>query len=342
MAKATKKSTGRKSTGKKSTGKAAESVRERSGSQNKAAVALGQDDAAAPADHRAHQDSRWPPGGSASESFSEILRVRPGFVLADLDPDSTPGYRGDKDSAEGDLSGMADEIAEWQERLYAQARAGGAGSLLLLVQGLDTAGKGGIMRHVVGRMDPQGVDITAFKAPTAEERAHPFLWRIRRALPRPGQVMVFDRSQYEDVLVVRVHNLVPPSTWSRRYGQINAFEKSVADRGITQIKVMLHLSNAEQKRRLQERLDRPDKHWKYNPGDVDERRRWDDYQHAYQAVMDRTSTDVAPWYVVPADKKWFARLAVQRLVLEHLRAMDLPWPVAHFDVETEKQRLAET
>ena len=159
---------------------------------------------------------------------------------------------------------------------------------------MDTSGKGGIMRHVVGQMDPQGVKYTAFKAPIAEERAHPFLWRIRNALPAPGQVGVFDRSQYEDVLIVRVHELVPRATWSRRYAQINDFEaKAVAD-GTTIIKVMLNISSDEQKARLTERLEREDKHWKYNPGDVDERLHWPEYQEAYQAVLEKTSTDAAP------------------------------------------------
>lgn len=204
---------------------------------------------------------------------------------------------------------------------------------------MDTAGKGGIMRHVVGAVDPQGVDITSFKAPTAEERKHPFLWRIRNALPKPGMIGVFDRSHYEDVLIVRVHDLVPRAQWSRRYGQINTFEESVADKGTTIIKVMLHISKDEQKARLTERLERPDKHWKFNPGDIDEREHWVDYQEAYQAVIDKCSTDVAPWYVVPADRKWFARLAVMQLLKEHLEQLDPQWPVADFDVAAELKRL---
>ena len=162
----------------------------------------------------------------------------------------------------------------------------GQRSLLLVVQGMDTSGKGGIMRHVVGSMDPQGVRYTAFKAPTAEERSHPFLWRIRNAMPYPGQIGVFDRSHYEDVLIVRVHDLVPKTTWSRRYAQINAFEEKAVAAGTTVVKVMLHVSSDEQKARLTERLERPDKQWKYNPGDVDERVEWPHYQEAYQAVLD--------------------------------------------------------
>jgi PPK2 family polyphosphate:nucleotide phosphotransferase len=279
---------------------------------------------------------------AAPQSFSEALRAGEGFVLGDLDPRSTPGFKGGKADGRKALDARADEFGDWQERLYAEAKWGGGRSLLLVVQGMDTSGKGGIMRHVVGHMDPQGVRYTAFKAPTAEEKKHPFLWRIRNALPDPGQIGVFDRSQYEDVLIVRVHDLVPKAEWSRRYAQINNLEAKVADSGTTIVKVMLHISSEEQKDRLMERLDRPDKHWKYNPGDVDERERWPDYMEAYQALLEKCSTDVAPWYVVPADRKWYARLAVQNLVLEHLEAMNPQWPSVDFDVEAEKKRLAAT
>lgn len=275
-------------------------------------------------------------------TFTEALQVREGFALADFDPRSTPAFDGDKAAGQEALAARAGEISEYQERLYAESKGGGNRSLLLVVQGMDTSGKGGIMRHVVGQMDPQGVAYTAFKAPTAEEKKHPFLWRIRNALPSPGQIGVFDRSQYEDVLIVRVRELVPRSVWSRRYSQINDFEAKVADSGTTIIKVMLHISSDEQKARLTERLDRPDKHWKFNPGDIEERKLWPAYQEAYQAVLDKTSTDIAPWFVVPADRKWYARLAVQNLVLEHLERMDPQWPPADFDVAAEKERLAAT
>ncbi len=240
------------------------------------------------------------------------------------------------------MAATVPELGDLQERLYADARSGGAKALLLVVQGMDTSGKGGIMRHVVGSVDPQGVRYTAFKAPTKEELQHPFLWRIRKVLPRPGQIGVFDRSHYEDVLIARVHNLVPPATWGRRYGQINVFEQAVTQAGTTIVKVMLHISSDEQKARLTARLDAPEKHWKYNPGDVDERERWPAYQEAYQVAIDKCSTEHAPWFVVPADRKWYARLAVQQLVLEHLRAMSPQWPPATFDVEVEKARLAAT
>ena len=276
------------------------------------------------------------------DSFTEALRVGDGFNLFDTDPRSTPAWDGDKAAAKKAMPALADEMSELQERLYAESRMDGKRSLLLVVQGMDTSGKGGIMRHVVGEMDPQGVSYTAFKAPTAEERKHPFLWRIRNALPQPGQIGVFDRSHYEDVLIVRVRELAPRATWSRRYAQINAFEKAVVESGTTVVKVMLHISPDEQKARLMERIERPDKHWKFNPGDVDERLLWPSYQEAYQAVLEKCSTPEAPWFVVPADRKWYARLAVQNLVLEHLRAMDPHWPAADYDVETEKARLAAT
>jgi PPK2 family polyphosphate:nucleotide phosphotransferase len=275
-------------------------------------------------------------------TWSEVLRVGPGFALADLDPSSTPGFLGDKAAGEAVMGELQARLGDLQERLYAESKGGGERSVLLVIQGMDTSGKGGIMRHVVGAVDPQGVHITSFKAPSAEERRRPFLWRIRRGLPSPGEIGVFDRSHYEDVLIVRVHELVPRTTWSRRYSQINAFERGVVDDGTTVVKVMLHLSSEEQKARLTERLEREDKHWKYNPGDLDERAHWADYMEAYQSVLEKCSTDAAPWFVVPADRKWYARLAVTNLLLEHLEAMDPQWPAADFDVEAEKVRLALT
>lgn len=274
--------------------------------------------------------------------WSELLRVGPGFSLAGTDPAATPGFAGDKNDAEALMGDLQARLADLQERLYAEARGGGSRSLLLVIQGMDTSGKGGIMRHVVGSVDPQGVDITSFKAPSAQERGHPFLWRVRRALPRPGQIGVFDRSHYEDVLIVRVHDLVPRSVWSRRYAQITRFEEGVVESGTTVVKVMLHISSAEQKARLAERLQRADKHWKYNPADLDERGHWADYMEAYQAAAEKCSTALAPWHVVPADHKWYARLAVTTILLEHLEAMDPRWPAADFDVDAERERLALT
>ena len=272
-------------------------------------------------------------------TIEELLRVGDDFRLADVDCDGTPGFDGGKSKGQKALAEHAGELGEWQEKLYAESKGGGNRAVLLVVQGMDTSGKGGIMRHVVSQIDPEGIRATAFKAPTPEEREHDFLWRIRNALPGPGKIGVFDRSHYEDVLVVRVHDLVPESEWRMRYPQINTFEHDVVASGTRIIKVMTHISKDEQKVRLRERLERPDKHYKYNPGDVDERLHWDDYMEAYQVALTRTSTEAAPWYVVPANKKWYARYAVQQLLLHALSEMNPTWPVMDFDVAAELARL---
>ncbi|MET0734479.1 MAG: polyphosphate kinase 2 family protein [Microbacterium sp.] len=273
----------------------------------------------------------------------DILRVREGFRLADLDPESTPGHSGSKTDGKADLEAGVDELDGLQERLFAESRSDAThASVLLVLQAMDSAGKGGIVRHVVGSVDPQGVMLTAFKKPTPEELSHDFLWRVEQRVPSPGYIGVFDRSHYEDVLIGRVRSLAPADEIERRYGAINDFEKRLTDAGTRVVKVMLDISRDEQKARLAERLDRADKHWKYNPGDVDERELWPAYMEAYQTVFERTSTDHAPWYVVPANRKWYARLAVQALLLETLEAIDPQWPAATFDVEVEKARLAAT
>lgn len=272
---------------------------------------------------------------------TDVLRVREGFRLADVDPGSRPGYAGGKRDGEEDLASGLEALGELQERLFAQSRTGAAtDSVLLVLQAMDSAGKGGIVRHVVGGVDPQGIELASFKAPTAEEREHDFLWRIEKRLPQPGFIGVFDRSHYEDVLIGRVRELAPADEIERRYDAINAFEAQVAASGTRIVKVMLHISPDEQKDRLMERLERPDKHWKYNPGDVDERMLWPEYMAAYQTVFERTSTDDAPWYVVPADSKWYGRLAVQELLLQAMESIDPQWPGADYDIEEEKKRLA--
>ncbi|HRN28312.1 MAG TPA: polyphosphate kinase 2 family protein, partial [Terrimesophilobacter sp.] len=260
--------------------------------------------------------------------------------LSDIDPGSTPGFEGDKDDGEELLAQCAEELAEWQEKLFAESRYGGNRALLLVLQAMDTAGKGGIVRHVAGAFDPKGVAVASFGVPTPEELEHDFLWRIRKRLPAPGIVGVFDRSHYEDVLVHRVRELTPLDEIEQRYGTINDFEREVVAGGTQIVKVMLHISPDEQKERLAERLDRDDKHWKYKPSDVDERMLWPAYQEAYQLAIERTTTDHAPWFVVPADSKWYARIAVQRLLLDALERMDPQWPDADFDIEAEKKRLA--
>ncbi|WP_456286071.1 polyphosphate kinase 2 family protein [Microbacterium sp. JZ70] len=278
-----------------------------------------------------------------TEDALTALRAPAGFRLADLDPDATPGYAGDKKDGAVDLASGLTQLAEYQERLYAESHGGdGRDSVLLVLQAMDSAGKGGIVRHVVGGVDPQGIELVAFKAPSPEELEHDFLWRIEQRVPRPGFIGVFDRSHYEDVLIGRVRALAPADEIERRYDAINAFEERLVEQGTRIVKVMLHISYDEQGERLMERLERPDKHWKYNPGDVDERAQWPAYQEAYQTVFDRTSTPEAPWYVVPANRKWYARLAVQELLLETLEQIDPQWPTADFDVEAEKARLRAT
>ena len=274
------------------------------------------------------------------EDPGELLTVGAGFSLAGVDTSSTPGLEGGKFDGETLLEKGRIELGDLQERLWAESRFGGTRAVLLVLQAMDTAGKGGIVRHVVGGVDPQGVTIYGFKKPTKEELSHDFLWRVRNQLPTPGLLGVFDRSHYEDVLVARVRNLVEPDVIEERYAQINEFEKQVVDGGTTIVKVMLHISSDEQKARLAARLDDPEKHWKFNPGDLDERAFWTHYQDAYQAAFEKTSTEDAPWFVIPADHKWYARVAVQHLLLDALRGLHLTWPVAEYDVAAQKQRLA--
>ena len=269
-----------------------------------------------------------------------LVRVEPGFEIVTAPTDTHPGFDGNKAQGRAALPEGALVLADLQERLFANHQAGEDGRRILLVlQAMDTAGKGGIIKHVMGSVNPQGVQLAAFKKPTDEELAHDFLWRIRKEVPEAGRIGVFDRSHYEDVLIGRVREFAPPEEIERRYGAINEFEAELVDAGTTIIKVMLHISAAEQKVRLLDRLERPEKNWKFNPGDIDERMLWSKYQEAYQVVFDRTSTPIAPWYVVPADRKWYARLAVQHLLIDALEAMDLQWPKVDYDVEAEKARL---
>lgn len=275
--------------------------------------------------------------------MKELLRVAADLDLAGVDTSATPGFVGGKEAGEVALAQGSEELADLQEQLFAASRTGGdTRSVLLVLQAMDTAGKGGIVKHVIGSVDPQGVAFASFKAPTDEEKAHDFLWRIRPRVPGPGMIGVFDRSHYEDVLIHRVRGFSTPEAIEERYPQIVDFERELVAAGTTIVKVMLHISKQEQKNRLAERLERPDKYWKYNPGDVDERQRWDAYMEAYEVAIARTDSDEAPWYVVPADRKWYARLAVQQLLLDALRGLDLQWPPADFDVQAEQKRLAAT
>jgi PPK2 family polyphosphate:nucleotide phosphotransferase len=268
------------------------------------------------------------------------LKFSPGERVGDIDANVTPGFRGGKIDAATLQAERNIRFAELQEMLYANSRSGDTRSVLLVLQGMDTAGKGGIVKHVVGGCNPQGVQYRSFGKPTEEELTHHYLWRIRNALPTAGHIGVFDRSHYEDVLIVRVHNMVPPEVWEPRYDEINAFERELVDSGTTLVKVAMFVSLSEQKKRLAARLDRPDKYWKYNPADIDERLKWPLYEQAYQAVLDRTSTDYAPWHIVPCNKKWYSRLAITELMIEALKRLNMAWPPADFDVKAEKKRLA--
>jgi len=275
--------------------------------------------------------------------ISELLRLPPGPVdLTAHDTRATPGFAGDKVAGKRQLAGLAPAISALQEHLFAHGRTGGKRRLLLVLQGMDTSGKGGTMRHAVGLMDPQGVRIKAFGPPTPDERRRGFLWRIRQALPAPGEVGVFDRSHYEDVLIARVRALATSATIEKRYAAINDFESKLVAAGCDVIKVMLHISSAEQKARLMARLDDPTKHWKYKPGDVDERLLWDDYRQAYEIALERCNTEDAPWHIVPADRKWYRNWAITRLLIEHLDGLGLDWPQPDVDVELERKRLDAT
>jgi PPK2 family polyphosphate:nucleotide phosphotransferase len=275
------------------------------------------------------------------DKLARDLILMPGKVdLSAYPTDATPAVKGGKKDGEAALADLGPSLLELQSRLFAHGRSGDHRQLLLVLQGMDTSGKGGVLVHTVGLMDPQGLKITSFKAPTKEELAHDFLWRIEKVVPEAGYVGVFDRSHYEDVLIGRVRQLADAAEIERRYDAINDFERRLVEEGTIILKCMLHISPAEQKKRLLSRLDDPTKYWKYNPGDVDERQLWADYQQAYEIALERTHTDHAPWYVVPSDSKWYRNLAVAKLLHETLESLHLEWPEAAFDIEAERARLA--
>jgi PPK2 family polyphosphate:nucleotide phosphotransferase len=276
-----------------------------------------------------------------SSSLCERLRIAAGPVdLATYDSGATPGFSGGKKHGKKALDALAAPVADLQERLYAESRSGGQRRILLVLQGMDTSGKGGTIKHCAGMLDPQGVSLTSFKAPTPEERSHDFLWRIEPHAPAAGMVGIFDRSHYEDVLIARVHGLAPDSEIDRRYGAINDFERRLIEQhGTTVIKCFLHVSRDTQRERLLARLSDPTKHWKYNPSDVDERAHWADYQRAYAIALERCNTEPAPWYVVPSDHKWYRNWAITTLLAEHLTMLDPQWPPGDFDLENEQARV---
>lgn len=266
----------------------------------------------------------------------DIVRPDPaGSILAGIDPRSTPGVD-DREAAEAEMPALGERLDELQERLWVE----GSRSLLVVLQGMDTSGKGGVIRHVFSTMHPAGVEVSSFKKPTEEELAHHFLWRIERKLPAPGEIMVFDRSHYEDVLIVRVRSLVPEPVWRPRYAEIVEFERGVVAAGTMIVKCILHISYDEQRERLLARLNDPSKHWKFNEGDLDERARWRAYMTAYDDAIRECSTGAAPWYVIPADRKWYRNWAISKLLVETLERLDPRFPQPDLDVEALKARLA--
>jgi PPK2 family polyphosphate:nucleotide phosphotransferase len=265
-----------------------------------------------------------------STNFTKELIIKPGssLNLRKFDPEETLGWKKGH-SMDDSLEKTLKKIDKLQYLLYADHKR----ALLLVFQGLDAAGKDGVIRHVMSGINPQGCRVTSFKTPSAEEAAHDFLWRIHNAIPKSGDIGIFNRSHYEDVLIVRVHNLVPRSVWSQRYEQINQFEAILLKNNIQILKFFLHISKDEQKKRFLERIDDPDKRWKISSADFAERKFWDKYTLAYQDVLNRCSTKEAPWFVIPANKKWFRNLAVSHIVKEALEGMNLKFPRPSIDVK---------
>ncbi|GAB5517794.1 MAG: polyphosphate kinase 2 family protein [Rhodothermales bacterium] len=248
------------------------------------------------------------------------------FKLASIPTDVDEGL--DKDDAKDQTKANIEASADLQERLWAEDKQ----SLLFVVQAMDTGGKDSLIRNVTRGLNPQGVTVTNFKAPTKEELEHDFLWRVHDHTPAKGEIALFNRSHYEDVLIVKVHGWAPPEIIERRYDHINDFEQLLADSGTTVVKIYLHISKDYQKERLQRRLRRPDKHWKFNPADLDERARWDDYMVVIEDALNRCSTEAAPWHVVPAQTRWYRDLLVSQLMLETLQRMDPQYPEPSFDI----------
>jgi len=260
-------------------------------------------------------------------------RVEPGeeVSLATIDPNETEDYRKKKDVAK-ELEKQRRRIRDLQARLFAENERG----LLIVLQAMDTGGKDGTIKHVFSGVNPQGCRVSSFKAPSAEEANHDFLWRYHKSAPARGRIGIFNRSHYEDVLIVRVKDLVPEDIWRGRYGQINDFERNLSLEGIAVLKFFLHISRDEQKRRLQSRLDTPDKRWKFSSADIKERAFWDDYQYAFEEALRNCSTEIAPWYVVPGNKKWYRNLVVARTIADTLAAMDPRFPPAEEGLENVK------
>jgi PPK2 family polyphosphate:nucleotide phosphotransferase len=253
-------------------------------------------------------------------------RVKPGqkVDLSQWDPNDKTFFQVSKSEGKNFLKGLNKELEALQELLYAE----GKHKILIVLQAMDTGGKDGTIRHVFEGVNPQGVKVASFKKPTTKELAHDYLWRIHKHTPGNGEIVIFNRSHYEDVLVVRVHNLVPEKIWTRRYDHILAFENMLADEGTTILKFYLHIDKDEQKERLQARLDEPHKNWKFSKGDLEERKLWDQYIQAFEKALEKTSTDKAPWYVIPANRKWYRNLVISSIIIETLKSLNMAYPPA--------------
>jgi PPK2 family polyphosphate:nucleotide phosphotransferase len=271
-------------------------------------------------------------------AFMRLDPVAPGAAVSLSDDAARPAHGHDTDKSE--LEARLDTLTERIDRLQSALFAEGKRALLVVLQGRDTSGKDGTIRKVFGPLDPQGSVVTAFKAPTEQELRHDFLWRVHQAVPPRGLIGIFNRSHYEDVLVVRVRGLVPESVWRERYEQINRFERNLTETGTTILKFYLHISRDEQRERLLARLDEPEKFWKFNPGDLEDRKRWDDYTAAGEEMLARTSTETAPWYVVPADGKHLRDVLVAETVVAALERMDPKYPTPAGDLEAWRRELA--
>lgn len=248
--------------------------------------------------------------------------------LKDWDANESSEFSGDKVARKERLLKLNTELDTLQETLYAENKH----KVLVVLQGMDTSGKDGVIRHVFEGVNPQGVSVAAFKVPTPEELAHDYLWRIHKMAPAKGEIVIFNRSHYEDVLVVRVHDLVPKQVWKKRYAQINAFEHLLADEGTTILKFYLHIDLDEQKLRLTERLEDKTKQWKFNVGDLAERKLWSEYMKAYEDVLNHTSTPWAPWYIVPANRKWYRNLVIGEVLVETLKGLNMSYPAPKDDL----------
>ncbi|MEW6030506.1 MAG: polyphosphate kinase 2 family protein [Chloroflexota bacterium] len=256
--------------------------------------------------------------------------VKPGTKvrLSKWDPNDKGDFDGGKEQGLAEVERLNTKLEALQELLFAE----GKHKVLIVLQAMDTGGKDGVIRRVFDGVNPQGVRVAPFKVPTQEELAHDYLWRVHKVVPGKGEIVIFNRSHYEDVLVVRVHKLVPPAVWKKRYEQINAFERHLAETGTTILKFYLHIDRGEQKQRFQARLDDPTKQWKFRLGDLEERKLWPDYMKAYEDVLGKTSTEYAPWYIVPANRKWYRDLVISTVLVETLKKLDMKYPAPEEDL----------